>query len=217
MNSEFPKIDCTVDVVIVAYQEEALKIGLIRRHDEPYQGQWALPGGYVHAQEDRNTLDSAKRVLLSKVGLKANYLEQLYSFSGLERDPRGFSISVTYLALLSSQEAQDSELELRWFDAKEVKDLRLAFDHNEIVQVALERMKAKAYYTELPAFFLPEEFTLGQLQKAYETVSGQVMDKHTFRRHLKSLDVLEKVWGQLYQPQGTGSRPAQVYRLKTPA
>lgn len=216
MTAEFPKINATVDVVIFSLKGDELCVALQRRDKAPYKNELAFPGGYVHAQEDADTLASAHRILSEKVGLKASHLEQLFTFSGLERDPRGFSLSVTYLALLTAQEAEQPNVNLTWMRTQEARSLKLAFDHNHILETALERLRSKALYPEFLTGFWADTFSIPQLQQTYEILTGEPIDRHTFRRRLDALDMLEPVQGQKYQAPGKAAPPAKVFRLKNP-
>jgi len=203
------RIIVTVDVVLFTLHEEALHVVLLRRERDPYQGQLALPGGYVHTEEDNDSLAAARRVLKDKTGLISPYLEQLYTFSSGARDPRGWSVSITYYALVNVEvlTAQgDSRFVLLPAD-----DLpQLPFDHNRIIAFAVERLRGKSTYSALPCHLLPGTFTLTELQQTYERVLGHKLDKSAFRRKIKELDFLETVTGVR-----TGvHRPAQLYRIR---
>ena len=206
----YPSILCTVDVVLLTLVADALCVGLLRREAHPFAGVAALPGGYVHAQEDADTLATAARVLESKLGLEAPYLEQVASFSGPARDPRGWSISVAYMALVP-RERLDSRAQ--GFSILPVGELpRLPFDHGQIVEVAVARARNKSAYSSLPVHFCGEHFTLPELQAVYEAVLGERLNKVSFRRKMAELDMLEPVNGEL--TRGQAHRPAQVYRLR---
>jgi 8-oxo-dGTP diphosphatase len=203
------RIIVTVDVVLFTLHEEALHVVLLRRERDPYRGQLALPGGYVHTVEDDDSLAAARRVLKDKTGLISPYLEQLYTFSSGARDPRGWSVSITYYALVNIEvlTAQgDSRFVLLPAD-----DLpQLTFDHNRIIAFAAERLRGKSTYSALPCHLLPGTFTLTELQQTYEKVLGHKLDKSAFRRKIKELDFLEPV-----AEVRTGvHRPAQLYRIR---
>ena len=207
----------TVDVVIFTVLDDHLQVLLVKRPDgpaEPFPNAWALPGGFVDVEKD-NTLEAcARRKLLDKTGVKSPYLEQLGSWGGKTRDPRGWSATHAYFALLpadSVQLAQDEAIPARWHPVDEPSPRkRLAFDHGDILQAALERLRSKVEYTSLPAFLLPEPFTLPQLQKVYEVVLGRAIDKSGFRTRALAADFLKED-GFL----DVGSpRPAMGYRLK---
>ena len=203
----------TVDVVLLTFDAESglrdgLRVGLMKRPNAPYKGMFALPGGYVHANEDINTRAAAERVLFSKIGMRAPYLEQLATFSGAKRDPRGWSLSVCYYALVPP------EIMKQWEPGSVASVDRLpklAFDHAELIAAAVARVRSKSAYSALPAYLLPEEFTLAELQDIYERILGTRLDKSSFRRKLRELDFLEEVPGGF---KGGHRRPAQLHRLK---
>ena len=204
----------TVDAVLFALRDRRLHVVLTRRPNEPFAGQWALPGGYVHKQEDADSLAAALRVLRSKTGIAPPYLEQLYSFADGARDPRGWSVSVSYFALVDqvvlakAQMAASAPL----FELVDVNAVpRLSFDHNRIVDVALKRLRDKSAYSTLPCYLLPEQFTFAQVHETYEHVMGVALDKSAFRRKLTEMDVLQECEGQRV---GGAHRPAQLFRVK---
>lgn len=200
----------TVDVVLLTLSASQLTVALTRRTAEPFKGLLALPGGYVRLDQDQDALQAARRVLAEKTGIKAPYLEQLYSFAGAARDPRGWSVSISYYALvpLSALEAAiPSAISLVAVD--EVG--QLPFDHSQIVAAAVRRVRDKSSYSSLPCYLLPTRFTLAELQSTYEQVMGEKLDKSSFRRKLSELDFLEPVRGEL---KSGAHRPAQLYRVR---
>ncbi|WP_255988182.1 NUDIX hydrolase [Chitinolyticbacter albus] len=203
------EVICTVDVVLLTLRDDALQVLLHRREREPFVGTLALPGGYVHTDSDRDTRDAALRVLRDKPGVHSPYLEQLGTFSGPARDPRGWSISVVYYALVPDTlitEAADAVL-------CSVDDLRgLPFDHAQIVAAACERVRNKSSYSSLPVHLCPAPFTLPQLQVVYEALLGEPLNKVSFRRKMDELDVLEAIPGAF--SSGNAHRPAQLYQVK---
>ncbi len=208
----------SVDVVIFTVLNEQLQVLLVKRpegSEEPFPSMWALPGGFVDVKKDVSLEACARRKLLDKTGVKGPYLEQLGSWGGKTRDPRGWSATHAYFALLpaeSVQLVQDKAKPAQWHPVEELSPRkRLAFDHGQILQAALERLRSKVEYTSLPAFLLPEPFTLPQLQKVYEVVLGRPIDKSGFRTRALAADFLKED-GSL----DVGSpRPAMGYRLKT--
>lgn len=202
---------CTVDVVLLTLGGDGLSVALLKREREPYQGVAALPGGYIHADEDMNGYDAALRVLKSKTGIDAPYLEQLATFSGAARDPRGWSVSLAYYALVPFAviaKAGHPDVKLVSVDRLHT----LPFDHSVIVDTAVERLRSKSQYSSLPCFLVGELFTLPQLQRVYEALMGEPLNKVSFRRKMAEMDVLDPVEGQTDAP--SASRPAQLYRLK---
>jgi 8-oxo-dGTP diphosphatase len=195
----------TVDVVLLTLKDKRLQVALMKRPQEPFKGELALPGGYVHPEEDADVAAAACRVLRDKMQLQPPYLEQLGSFSGAGRDPRGWSISVCHLALVAPGALEDA----RWFATDRLP--RLAFDHAKLVAAAVTRVRNKSSYSALPCYLLPGMFTLSELQAIYSQVLGEPLEKSSFRRKLRDLDFLEEVPGAF---QGGKQRPAQLYRLK---
>ena len=204
-------IICTVDVVLLCLKNRALHVSLLRREHPPFAGTLALPGGYIHPEEDNDTKDAAIRMLRDKASITSPYLEQLGTFSGNARDPRGWSLSVAYYALVNSDLIDPSarpQLQLAPVD-----DLKsLPFDHRDIIRTAIERVRNKSTYSSLPVFLCGEQFTLPQLQAVYETVLGEAINKVSFRRKMDELGILEPVEGAM--ETGRANRPAQLYRLR---
>jgi 8-oxo-dGTP diphosphatase len=202
---------CTVDVVLLTLGDDGLSVALLKRDREPYQGIAALPGGYIHADEDMNGYDAALRVLKTKTGIDTPYLEQLAAFSGAARDPRGWSVSLAYYALVPYAviaTAGHRAVKLVGVDRLHT----LPFDHTAIIETAVDRLRSKSQYSSLPCFLVGELFTLPQLQRVYEALMGEPLNKVSFRRKMAEMDVLDPVEGQIQAP--SASRPAQLYRLK---
>lgn len=203
----------TVDVVIFSVRDDRLHVLLVRRPDtadEPFRGRWALPGGFVDVGLDRSLVDCARRKLRDKTGVSTPYLEQLGSWGNAARDPRGWSATHAYFALIPAVETVEAgSAESQWCPADEATRRRLAFDHGEILDAALRRLRAKVEYTSLPAFLLPEPFTLPQLQHAYEIVLDRPLDKSAFRKRMLDGAFLEEA-GMV---TGDSGRSAMGYRL----
>jgi 8-oxo-dGTP diphosphatase len=215
---DFPKPLTTVDVVIFGVYLGALNVLLVQRpvaSAEPYPGVWALPGGFVDIGKDPDLLSCAKRKLREKTNVDASYLEQLGSWGGATRDPRGWSATHVYFALLSADNVHlrpgGNASDSRWvpIDGQRVKET-LAFDHADILKAALIRLRNKVEYTSLPAFLMPHEFTLTELQKIYETLLGRPIEKKSFRTRVLATDLLEAV----DRRKEGANRPAQMYRLR---
>jgi 8-oxo-dGTP diphosphatase len=194
----------TVDVVLLALMDGEIRVGLQKRDRPPHRGRAALVGGYVRPEEDASTTNAAIRVLREKTGFAPRLLEQLMTFSGADRDPRGWSASVAYCALLPGEAAVPA---LDWRPIKRAADL--PFDHELIVAKAMERCRRRAGYSSLPAFMLPKAFTLSALRGAYEVLLGRTLNDSAFRRKVHEL--------RLVEPLGAASRatarPAQLFRL----
>ena len=187
-----------------------IALPLVRRTRDPYQGSWALPGGWLDAQEGLTA--AAARTLAETTGLAPSYLEQLYAFGAVDRSPSRV-ISVVYWALLREEEAADavgSDPEnVAWFDAAELPEL--AFDHARIIEYALWRLRNKAGYSRVAQGFLPPEFTLADLREAYEAILGRKLDPANFRRQVDATRTLVPT-----NAFRTGShRPARLYRDAT--
>ena len=209
----YPHPAVTTDVVLFTIQDERLEVLLIRRGSEPFKGRWALPGGFVDIDED--LLACAKRELEEETGVTGIYLEQLYTFGTPDRDPRERVISVTYYALvprerLTIRAASDAKA-VAWFPFHQLPGL--AFDHDQIVAMAHERLAAKLEYSTIALQFMPEKFTLTQLQSVYEVVLGQRLDKRNFRRRILALNCIGECGEWLRQ---VNHRPAKLYRVKSP-
>ena len=211
----------TVDVVIFTVLDGQLQVLLVRRPDgpdEPFPNAWALPGGFVDVRQDDSLEGCARRKLLDKTGVSSPYLEQLGSWGGKSRDPRGWSATHAYFALLPADSVQLKQEEgkaAQWHPVNELPPGQpLAFDHAGILQAALERLRSKVEYTSLPAFLLPEPFTLPQLQKVYEIVLGRPVDKSGFRTRALAAGFLDEqaaswMWlapaGDGLPPEGQGA------------
>lgn len=209
-NPEHRAIICTVDVVLLTLHREALHVVLQRREREPFKGALALPGGYIHAQTDADAQAAAERVLLEKPGIRVPYLEQLASFSGPGRDPRGWSVCVAYFALVAEASLPAPSPNQPWLPVARLPTL--PFDHKSIVDAAVARVRTKSQYSSLPAHLLGPQFTLPELQAVYEAVLGEPIHKVSFRRKVEELGMLEPITGALQS--GRANRPAQLYRLK---
>jgi 8-oxo-dGTP diphosphatase len=208
----------TVDLVIFTVIDGSLAVLLVRRGaepGEPFPGLWALPGGFVDVGRDRDLESCARRKLAEKTGLAGPYLEQLGSWGGAERDPRGWSATHVYFALVPAAavtlRAGANALDVGWFAIEgEGVGKRLAFDHRRILAAAVDRLRSKAEYTSLPVHLLPEEFTLTDLQRAYEAVIGRPLEKSAFRTRVLAAGFIEPTGGT----RGGSNRPAQLHRLQ---
>ncbi|AYR26636.1 NUDIX hydrolase [Herbaspirillum rubrisubalbicans] len=203
---------CTVDVALLTLAADGLEVALLKREHAPFKGVTALPGGYIHTQADADARDAARRVLLDKTGIAAPYLEQLATFSGAARDPRGWSVSIAYYALVPAATiAQAERSQVRLYSVDRLPPL--PFDHSTIIDTAVSRLRSKSQYSSLPCHLLGEAFTLPQLQRVYEILLGETINKVSFRRKMSEMDMLDAVDGQ-FDASGA-HRPAQLYRLKS--
>lgn len=186
---DFPRSSLTVDCVVFGLDQEDLKIMLIKRKLSPFQGKWALPGGFVHI--DENLEEAAKRELKEETGIEKVFLEQLYTFGEVNRDPRERVVTVAYYALVKlgghKIQAMTDAVKAAWFSVDELPEL--AFDHERIIETALQRLKGKVRYQPIGFELLPKKFTLFQLQKLYEIILEQKLDKRNFRKKILSMDL----------------------------
>lgn len=201
---------CTVDIVLLTMKDEGLMVALLEREHGPCAGQLALPGGYIHPETDGSAFEAALRVLRSKAGLEPPYLEQLSTFDGPLRDPRGWSVSIAHYALvpLPLIAQAGSRLVLSHVDRLPA----LPFDHALIIARSVERLRNKSQYSSLPCFLAGPSFTLPQLQRIYELLMGETLNKVSFRRKITEMDMLEALDGEF--DSAGAHRPAQLYRLK---
>lgn len=198
----------TVDVLMMSLRQKDLQMLLIKRRFWPFEDMWAIPGGFVNTDESLE--EAAKRELQEKTGVQDVYLEQLYTFGNPGRDPRARVITVVYFALLDAERLQvrvatDTD-DLNWFSVYDLPPL--AFDHKEIVEYALNRLRNKLDYTTIAFNLLPEQFTLRELQSVYETILHKRLDKRNFRKKILSTGILEDTGAK--KMEGT-HRPARLY------
>jgi len=210
---EYERPALTVDVVIYTIQDNELKILLIQRNTDPYKDMWAIPGGFVLKGE---TLEqAAARELSEETGVKDIYLEQLYSFGDPGRDPRGWVVTVAYFALISSDnlkiEADTDAKDVKWFSVYDLP--RLAFDHDKILKLSLERLRAKLEYANVGFQLLPKKFTLTALQKTYEVILNKTMDKRNFRKKILSFNIIKET--DEFKRDGN-HRPARLFTYVEP-
>lgn len=198
----------TVDIVLCTVIQNQLKVLLIQRKQPPYEHMWAIPGGFIHVGE---TLEqAASRRLLEETNVDNIYLEQLGSFGQPNRDPRARVITVAYYALVSAEklhlEAHANAEDVKWFSVNELPEL--AFDHHEIVQMALAKLKRHLESSSVAFQLLPEKFTLTELQRVYELVLGKPLDKRNFRKKILASDILKDTGETKMEGY---HRPAQLY------
>ena len=212
MDAAAAPINVAVDLVVLTLRQGRLSVLLVQREDEPFAGTWALPGGFVHLEED--LLAAAHRVLQSEasLGREHTYLEQLRTFGDSGRDPRGRVISVAFMALgadLPDPVFGPGAADARFWNLTDVDPAALAFDHAEILETAVERARAKLEYTTLATSFLPREFTISQLRGVYESVWGTSLDPGNFHRKATRSPGFVVDLGT--QTDGTGGRPARLF------
>ena len=202
------KLRVSVDIVVFTIRDRQLQVLLIKRLATPFANRYALPGGFV--LEDESVEAAAVRELREETGVDKVYLEQLYTFGDLNRDPRGRVITVAYYALVphtQSLHAGTDAADAAWFPVSALPPL--AFDHRKIVDYAHMRIRNKLNYTNVGFELLPAKFTLTELQLVHEAILGEVLDKRNFRRKLSLQGIVKPVkeWVQ------TGRKPAQLYRF----
>lgn len=209
---DFPRPAVAVDCVVFGLdlEELDLKVLLIQRDLAPNAGAWALPGGFVHIDESVD--DAAVRELQEETGLEGVYLEQLFTFGAVDRDPRTRVVSVAYYALVNLADhrvhAATDARDAAWFGMDDLPSL--AFDHDEIVRVALERLRGKVRYQPIGFELLPKKFTLTQLQRLYEVVLERELDKRNFRKKILKMELLV----ELDEVQkDVAHRAARLYRF----
>ncbi len=199
----------TVDIVIFTIKSEELHVLLVKRGIQPFKGQFALPGGFVHEEESLH--EAALRELREETGVSDVYLEQLYSFGAPNRDPRARVITVAYYALIAADRshlaAGTDTTEAHWWPVGRLP--KLAFDHRTIFDYALERLRNKLEYTTVGFQLLPEKFTLTELQRVYEAILEQKLDKRNFRRRIDLLKIVKPTSEYRRGEQ----RPARLYRF----
>ncbi len=207
---QYPRAALTVDGVVFGFGAGELKVLLIQRALEPFKGKWALPGGFVRVDETLD--DAARRELVEETGLEDIYLEQLYTFGAVKRDPRERVVSVAYYALVKLSDhkakAATDAADAQWFPVSALP--KLAFDHAEIVAMALARLQGKVRYQPIGFELLPPKFTLSDLQHLYEVILGAELDKRNFRKKVLGFGLLVA----LNESQmGGRHRPAQLFRF----
>lgn len=208
---QYPHPAVTTDIVIFTIRDQLLNVLLVKRKNAPFKGKWALPGGFVDIDEDLEAC--AQRELAEETGVEGVYLEQLYTFGKPKRDPRERVVSVAYFALIPSAKLQlraatDAQA-VDWFAINNLP--KLAFDHLEILSMAHQRLVAKLDYSTIAFQFMAKEFTLSELQKVYETILQQELDKRNFRKWILTTKSIEETGRE--QREGP-HRPAKLYRIK---
>lgn len=200
-----------VDIALFCIEDNALRVLLVQRAQAPEAQRWALPGGMLRPHEDLNLQEAARRVLRRKVSVDIAHLEEVKTFSGAHRDPRGWSISVLFYALLPRDQVhaliREKIEEFAWVDAS-APGRDLAFDHAVQLASALDVLRSKVARHALPLHLMPENFTLTDLQRTCEAILGYPLDKGVFRRRIRASPVLIPVDKTVVGAH----RPAQLYR-----
>ena len=206
----------SVDGALFTFHQSLLTVLLVRRSNHPARGKWALPGGYVNLSSDADIEAAIVRKLLEKTGVAPGYLEQLGSYGSKVRDPRGWSVSTCYTALIAHQQCEkDTSVvtDVRWWSVDELHQVTLAFDHALMIADARERLKQKALYSIVPAYALPQRFSLPELQRIHEALIGKPLQKKSFRRRIEQAGLLIDTGEKRIE----GGRPASLYRIKKAA
>jgi len=207
---KFEKPSVTVDMIIFTIIDKDLKILLVRRKFNPFKGKWAIPGGFVRIDESLE--QAVNRELLEETGVKNVYLEQLYTFGDIKRDPRGRVITIAYMALINSLElklkASTDASDAQWLSVNNVPSL--AFDHKKILDYALKRLRWKFEYTTVAFSLLPKKFTINKIQTIYEIVFEKKFDKRNFAKKILYLNLLK---GEGIK-KDVSHRPPMIYSLK---
>jgi len=207
---EFARPALTIDIVVFALDDDDLKVMLIERDLKPFAGRWALPGGFVRVDEALE--DAARRELEEETGLTDIFLEQLYTFGEIERDPRERVVTVAYFALVNLEghrvAASSDARSAAWFATNDLP--QLAFDHNRILDTALDRLRGKLRYQPVGFELLPAKFPLRRLQHLYEVVLDRKLDKRNFRKKILSLDILVEL-NEI--EKDVAHRAAKLYRF----
>ncbi len=204
-------IKLAVDAVIFSIKDGDLQVLLIQMKKSPFTGDWAIPGGIIDDSE--TTIEAAERILKTQTGVSNVYLEQLMTFDDVNRDPAGRVVSVAHVALLPNTQAKlettEKYQDVRWWPVKKLP--KLAYDHKQILQVALDRLTAKIQYTNIAWSLLPLHFSLTELQAVYETILDKPLDKRNFRKRIAALDLIEPSGKKR---EGGAFRPAELYEFK---
>jgi ADP-ribose pyrophosphatase YjhB (NUDIX family) len=207
---EFARPALTVDIVVFALDQEDLQVMLIERDLKPLEGQWALPGGFVRVDETLE--EAARRELEEETGLKDIYLEQLYTFGEIKRDPRERVVTVTYYALVNLEghdvQASSDARNAAWFSVNDLP--KLEFDHETILHMAHERLRGKVRYQPIGFELLPEKFTLRQMQHLYEVILDRELDKRNFRKKVLGMEIVKET---KEIEKDVAHRAARLYRF----
>ena len=207
---KYPKPSVTVDCVIFGYSNDQISVLLLNRKEEPFANTWTLPGGFLRLEE--TFVEAAQRVLSNKTGINDVFLEQLCSFDAPNRDPRGRVLSVAYFALVNPAKfeiiAGSAANDVQWFDWKSCPDL--GFDHAEILQVAINRLKSKILWQPIGFELLDAQFSMSELQTLYETIEETKFDRRNFYKRIMEFDILNKVG---IRKDGGRKRPADLFEF----
>lgn len=216
-SKRYPMPFTRLEIVVMSLIDGVLQVLLARRAGAPYAGRWALPGGVLRIDVDQTLEQAARRVMMERLGIELPFLRQLCAVGGPRRDPRGpWALSIVYRALVPAETLKPTAgkrvEELTWRSVQDVgKDSGVAFDHADLIANAAEATRTEVENLDLPFGFLPDEFTLGELQSTCEEFLGRGLDKSSFRRRLAARDLVEPVKGEMRHGP---FRPAKLYRRK---
>ncbi|TXG36933.1 NUDIX hydrolase [Seonamhaeicola maritimus] len=203
-------IKLTVDAVVFGYEEGEISVLLIKRKYEPFKEKWAIPGGFV--LNDESLEEAVQRELQEETGVKINYLEQLYTFGNPTRDPRGRVVSIAYFGLVRPNTfkifASTDAAEVAWFNINELPEL--SFDHKDILELAIKRLKGKITYEPIGFELLDKKFPFSDLEKLYTTLLGREIDRRNFRKKIIGLNVLDELNEKVSKGSG---RPANLFQF----
>ena len=200
----------TVDMAIFSLIENELNVLLVCRDNYPFKDMWALPGGFINLEKDGSIDAAAHRTLKSKTGLASAYLEQIETIGTSKRDPRGWSLTVLYFALvdITKVKLSDTENQSKWLPLSSLSKDKLAFDHKLLIKKSIERLQSKATYTALPIELMPKEFTLTELQTVFEMILERTLQPKAFRSRVLNAGMVEESGNSKI----SGKRPAKLYR-----
>lgn len=210
----FKRPNIAVDTLIFTIKDNALQVLIIKRDEFPYKEWWSFVGGFIDTDNDKDLEETAKRKLYEKTAVSTPYIEQLKTIGNPYRDPRGWTVSTIYFALIPSEDLTlqcgKGAIDIKW--AKIINNQieeKLAFDHAEILRDCLERLRSKVMYTSIPVFLLPNEFSLSQLQTIYEIILDKKIERKSFQRRMLNSSILFDTGRKKF----SGRRPAKLYKL----
>ncbi|WP_299799735.1 NUDIX domain-containing protein [uncultured Maribacter sp.] len=203
-------IQLSVDAVVFGYEADNISILLIKRKYEPFKDKWAIPGGFV--LDDESLEEAVERELKEETGIKINYLEQLYTFGKPNRDPRGRVVSIAYFGLIRPNAfkiyASTDAAQVQWFNINKLPEL--SFDHKEILDAAIKRLKGKITYEPIGFELLDTKFPFSDLEKLYSTLLGREVDRRNFRKKIMGLNILDELDEKVSKGSG---RPANLFQF----
>lgn len=211
----FERPNASVDTAIFTVIDDDLHVLAVKREHHPHQGKWSLVGGFIDLEQDSCLEDTAKRKLHEKTGVKTPYLEQWGTIGNSKRDPRYWSITTVYFALIPNKGLSlcpgEGATDIKWSKVKSNGTIKeeMAFDHAHLLKECHIRLRQKVLYTSLPLFLMDDSFTLSELQKTYEILVGQTIEVKSFRRRILSAGLVQET-GEMKE---SGRRPAKIYKM----